>query len=70
MPKMRKEFFIQILASNGIDYSNLTQTEIEFRALGILGYKGTVADRRRTFYQSRTGKPWLVDAINENDPDA
>lgn len=68
MPPMKKEFFENICSTNGIDMTNLTRTEIEFHALGFLGYYGTISDRRRAFYQSRTRISILVDARNANDP--
>ncbi|MDP9742859.1 UNVERIFIED_ORG: hypothetical protein QFZ59_004689 [Bacillus sp. B2I3] len=66
MPAMKKEFFESICSTNGIVISNLTKIEVEFRALGVLGYNGTINDRRRAFYQSRTGISFLMDARNAN----
>ncbi|MFE4521997.1 hypothetical protein ACFRCQ_07540 [Cytobacillus firmus] len=50
------------------EIATLTKQEREFRALGRLGYKGHLNDRRRNFYFDRTGIDFLVDARNENDP--
>ena len=66
MARMQKEFFFNICNVNGIDTKNLMPIEIEFRALSVLGYSGTISDRRRDFYQSRTGISFLLDAINAN----
>lgn len=66
MPPMKKEFFEGICSTNGIDMRNLTSIEVEFRALGALGYGGTINDRRRAFYGSRTGIYWLTDSRNAN----
>jgi hypothetical protein len=69
MTAMRKAFFENICSTNGIDKTNLSPIEVEFRALGFLGYTvGTINDRRRAFYQSRTGLSFLVDAIHANNP--
>lgn len=66
MPRMKQSFFQNICSTNGIDTTNLTPIEVEFKALGALNYSGTVNDRRRAFYESRTGVSFLIDAMNEN----
>jgi hypothetical protein len=66
--KQSNEFFQQILASNGVNYTGLFPIDIEFKALGLLGYEGTIIDRRRAFYESRTGSAFLSDAIYLNNP--
>ena len=66
--KQSIEFFQQILASNGVPYTSLFPIDVEFKALGLLGYEGTINDRRRAFYESRTGVAFLSDAIYLNDP--
>lgn len=63
---MKNEFFLSLCTTNGIDTKNLSKLEIEFQALGVLGYTGTINDRRQAFYQSRTGISWQMDAINTN----
>lgn len=68
MPAMKYEFFESTCITNGIDTKNLTRLEVEFHALAILGFTGTINDRRRAFYESRTGISFLVDARNANDP--
>lgn len=70
MPKQPIEFFMQVLASNGVPYNDLFPIDIEFKALGILGHTGTIIDRRQAFYESRTGNTaaFLADNIHQNDP--
>ena len=70
MSKQPIEFFMQVLASNGVPYTGLYPIDVEFQALGLLGYEGTINDRRRAFYESRTGNTaaFLADNINQNDP--
>ncbi|MDE4086197.1 hypothetical protein PO902_14210 [Planococcus maritimus] len=66
MPRMKRSFFENICRINGIEMNDLTSIEVEFRALGVLGYVGMISDRRRDFYKSRTGISFLGDAKNAN----
>lgn len=68
MTKMPFEYWKRICEDNGENVGELSVNDVKFRALGFLGYKGSINDRKRSFYYDRTGIDDLTTAIARNDP--
>lgn len=66
MARMAVQYWRGVLTANDFDTAELSVNNLEFRALGLLGYAGTLNDRRRDFYRDRTQIDDLTTAIGRN----